>query len=191
MELLEGKSWFSYQKLEPEFCMSKEQYDELWQERPQEECKMVAHGKVMVMARRIQSYGHNYNFSGQQTKSKPFIPIIQYYVDLANSLDDSDDKYNMALVNWYENGEEYIGYHSDDERQLVPGSPICCFSFGAERDFLIKSIHYGDLKKYRLENNSLMIMGGNFQKEYKHSIPKRKKVLDSRISITLRKFKIN
>ena len=47
--------------------------------------------------------------------------------------------YKQILCNWYENGNHYIGPHSDDETQLVKNSAIYSFSFGQERDFVIKS----------------------------------------------------
>ncbi len=35
-----------------------------------------------------------------------------------------NDVLNSCLVNYYENGLEYIGYQSDDERNIVKGVPI-------------------------------------------------------------------
>lgn len=102
--------------------------------------------------------------------------------------------FNMALVNWYLNGEDYIAAHSDDERQLVPGEPIACFSFGATRKFHLRPKDGMVARKgaqkvdLMVEDGSLLIMGGECQRTHTHSIPVSKKVKDSRISITLRKF---
>ena len=99
--------------------------------------------------------------------------------------------YNMALVNWYKDGEDYISPHSDNERQLIPGEPIACFSFGATRNFRLrpkKEIEGGVSADFFLEHGSLVIMGGNCQQTHEHSIPISKRVTRSRVSITLRKF---
>ena len=36
-------------------------------------------------------------------------------------------------MNWYDGGRHSIGYHSDDEKGLVPGAPIFAVSWGAQR----------------------------------------------------------
>ena len=99
----------------------------------------------------------------------------------------------MVLVNWYKDGTDYIGAHRDDEKQIIPQTNVMTISFGAERTFRIRhdpKQGKGTLAKvdYKVKSNSFLIMGGNFQEEFKHEIPKTKKVLSSRISITLRKF---
>ena len=122
------------------------------------------------------------------------------------------------LLNWYKDGSDYMGPHSDDERQLVPKAAIYSFNFGARRDFVISgrkgrvannfgSSHANnnsvesalmkretsDTKPYRkvipLENNSMLIMGGEMQKYYKHAVPKRKGVMGRRINVTFRLYK--
>ena len=48
-----------------------------------------------------------------------------------------DPRLNELLVNWYRDGSDYIGPHSDDERELVKGAGIYCISYGATRDFVL------------------------------------------------------
>ena len=96
---------------------------------------------------------------------------------------------NGILVNWYKDGEDYIGWHSDDESQIDQNAPIYTISLGDTRTFKIREKK--DKKKvtnYELEDNDYLIMGGEFQKNYQHHLPKRKKCKNSRISITIRKF---
>ena len=38
----------------------------------------------------------------------------------------------------YKDGQDHIGEHRDDERELAPGSPIASVSFGACRDFFFR-----------------------------------------------------
>lgn len=152
--------------------------------------------KMIEVPRYFQSYGKDYNFSGVKNTSLevPPISILQKYLDYVNSKQPNYN-FNGILVNWYPDGKSYIGFHSDDESQLVKESPIYCFSFGQKRKFILQE-KYGEKKRkdFIVDNNSYIVMGGQCQKYYKHSIPKitKKAELEScepRISITLRCFK--
>lgn len=183
------KSWVEYGTVDG----IEDDFNELWALRPETISTVTLYGKQVPTPRRQQSYGLSYYFSREIHHAEPMLPIIQKYIDLANQMEsDKTNLFNMALLNWYADGSEYIGYHSDDERQLIPGSSIYCFSFGTAREFYLKnkSSKKVDLKLL-LEDQSLVIMGGNCQKTHQHSIPKRStsKVSMPRVSITLRKFK--
>ena len=193
---LTKESWIRYQKLDPSFHLSQQEFEELWNQRPTDESYVRMYGKKIAIPRRQQAYGQSYAFSGTENKAIPVTPLIQRYMDLANQMEESQDPFknggavfNMAFLNWYQDGKEYIGYHSDDEKMIIQGSSIYCFSFGAERDFLLKDKSSGEVKSVVLEDNSLIVMGGDCQKTHKHSIPKRSKVRGPRVSITLRKFR--
>lgn len=47
-------------------------------------------------------------------------------------------KYNQVLINWYENGLDYVSAHSNKERQLNPDGDIYSISIGATRKFRIR-----------------------------------------------------
>ena len=186
-----NKSWIKYFPFLPEtLSLNEEQFEELWNLHPKEKGIVKIMGKEIETPRWQQAYGQSYAFSGTVNKALPFHPIILKYVNWANEQTKNEkEEFNMALLNWYENGDHYIGHHSDDEKQLIQKSPIYCFSFGASRDFVLKNKITKENTKVELENNSLIIMGGTCQKTHTHTLPKRKKVNEKRISITLRKFK--
>lgn len=98
------------------------------------------------------------------------------------------DKFNFALVNYYRDGTDYMGFHSDKEGDLVAGAPIASVTLGAERDFVLMSNKTPTQKhSLLLQNGSLLFMRGNTQKNYKHSVPKSKVLLkEPRINITFR-----
>ena len=188
-------SYIEYFKLTENKC-DNNKFELLWNLHPKEYHIIKIYNKIIKTPRWQQSYGLSYKFSGTINEAQEIPEIIQEYIDYANMLeqkkaDFDGNLFNMALVNWYLDGSHYISYHSDDESQLITNSSIYCFSFGQEREFLIKSNKYKNVTKILLENNSLVIMGGTCQKTHKHSIPKRtkKKCNQRRISITLRKFK--
>ena len=110
------------------------------------------------------------------------------------------ETYNFCLVNYYASGNDSISYHSDDEAFLERNPAIASFSLGARRDFLLrhKPVAPGlssedapkakDLK-FPLGPGDMILMRGPTQKNWLHSIPKRKggEADRGRINITFRK----
>ncbi|KAL4585974.1 hypothetical protein LXL04_010602 [Taraxacum kok-saghyz] len=47
-------------------------------------------------------------------------------------------QFNSLLLNRYNNGNDYVGWHSDDEKLYGNTPEIASISFGCERDFLLK-----------------------------------------------------
>ena len=189
--LPDGKSWIKYYRQIPnDLQVNNKLFKELWQLHPEERDTIVIRGKSVKVPRYQQSYGKDYYYTGRLHKA---LPIKHEYLQklLEWVKKKSKCEYNQMIINWYENGNNYIGPHSDDTRPLVEDSAIYSFSFGQPRDFVITSIKPGYKKVLHLGNNSLVIMGGEMQKHYKHAIPKRsvKKCPYKRINITFRLFK--
>lgn len=86
--------------------------------------------------------------------------------------------FNVILANRYHNGQDYMGWHSDNEKSLGNEPVIASISVGAERRFLVRPKaeikNKGDTDKieYQLANGSLLVMSGKMQKLYQHSLPK-------------------
>lgn len=98
-------------------------------------------------------------------------------------------KFRYAQLNYYRNGKDHIGYHTDSE--VKKGDIIASISLGAERRFLMRHKNYktNDKETVRLtlENGSLLVMDENAAKNnWKHSIPQSKTVTNGRINITFR-----
>ena len=113
-------------------------------------------------------------------------------------------------MNYYASGSDSISFHSDDERFLGTDPAIASFSFGQQRDFLLKhklvppsGDNEKDAKllaaeknvlKYPLDSGDMMLMRGKTQANWLHSIPKRggKKAVEygGRINITFRRAMI-
>ncbi|KAJ9247943.1 hypothetical protein DTO195F2_8982 [Paecilomyces variotii] len=103
--------------------------------------------------------------------------------------------FNFCLINYYASGEDSISYHSDDERFLGPEPTIASLSLGAKRDFLMKHKPFQsggerDTLKLPLGSGDMVVMRGETQANWLHSIPKRKAGGEAdrgRINITFRK----
>lgn len=101
--------------------------------------------------------------------------------------------YNCCLVNWYQ-PHHHIGLHSDDERELNLDVPIVCLSWGGSRRFLLRpkpgtKDAKSKVHEVLLRDGDILLMGGKCQQEFKHEIPKTRKmdgVVGNRISWTIR-----
>lgn len=88
------------------------------------------------------------------------------------------DFFNVALCNKYNSGEDYMGYHADNEKSLGPEPLIASVSIGAERRFLLRPNVAAGLgpnahkTEYVLRHGSLLVMKGRVQQCYKHALPK-------------------
>lgn len=94
--------------------------------------------------------------------------------------------FNVVLLNLYEDGDVYIGGHSDEFRGHREENVIAAVSLGAERTFIFTHKNSKARTKFVLGNGSLLVMKGETQKHYKHEIPKELKVSEGRISLTFR-----
>jgi len=170
-------------------CISSDEIDYLWEQRPIDKQYCKIYGKDVEIPRRHKTYGKKYSFNGSVNEEiEPFNELINKVVMCIK------EKYhlneiempNSCLINWYENGEEYIGYHSDDERNLQKGKSIFIVSLGSERIIKFKGKSDCKVTDILLESNSLLVMKGTTQKTHKHSLPKIRSVSKRRISLTLR-----
>ena len=184
------------------FPITELEFDQLKSLMPTTTHQVMMFGKLVDLPRMQLCYGQSYNYSGTTSHAIEEIPeLIQRAMNAVNkhymkSTKTSQPIYSMCLVNYYRNGNDYIGPHSDDEKQLVPGTPIYSISLGVTRqfklkakDFLIKQGKFVDELIIKPEMSDLLIMGGTCQMTHVHSILKEKSINDMRINLTFRAFK--
>lgn len=151
---------------------------------------VVVCGKHHTPARKTAAYGDTgtkYNYSGTHKIPHHWSPNL---LKLKNMVEiATGQEYNFVLCNLYPNGKAYVSYHSDDEKDIAPGSIIASISLGAERDFLLKRKN-GDSTpvKTSLPSGSLLTMEGSTQRNWRHSVPIRTKLLGSRVNLTFRQI---
>lgn len=145
------------------------------------------YGKVCHQARDVAFFSNDsigYQYSGQLAKSKQLTDNLQKLLDYMNTLFNAN--FNGILINRYNTGLEYIGKHSDDERNLDTVG-VVAISYGTERKF---RVHNKQSKKKVVDVPtkafSIIHMGGDFQKEFTHEIPKETKISSCRYSLTFR-----
>ncbi|KAL7538428.1 hypothetical protein ACHAXR_012771 [Thalassiosira sp. AJA248-18] len=99
----------------------------------------------------------------------------------------SNVEFNVCLLNYYQDGSQRIGWHSDRE-ELGRSTPIASLSLGTTRQFLIRSKTDGvrDRASIEMGNGSMIVMENVCQWKYLHSVPKEGGVNDGRINLTFR-----
>lgn len=95
--------------------------------------------------------------------------------------------FNYAIVNWYRDGRDYVGWHADKIHLHTPGTSIAILSLGAPRPLRFRGITDGQpLAEFTLASGSLLRMAGDLQLHYEHSVPLDESVAAARFSITFR-----
>ncbi len=126
-----------------------------------------------------------YSYSGLELIPRDWTAELLELKAIAEQL--SNHNFNSVLLNYYRGGADSMGWHSDDERELGKNPIIASITFGFPRRFLIREkADYGKKKELELEDGSVLVMRGDFQETYQHSIPKTAKKISERLNLTFR-----
>jgi alkylated DNA repair dioxygenase AlkB len=150
----------------------------------------IIFGKKIITKRKVAWYGDNnfaYTYSNTTRIALEWTKELSDIKKLAEKI--TGVKYNSCLINLYHNGDEGVSWHSDDEKALGKITTIASISFGAERIFSFKHKTTKETRSISLGSGSLLVMKGETQLHWLHSIPKTKKVTTPRINLTFRIMK--
>ena len=162
-------------------------FDALKEEIKWENDEILMFGKRITTKRKTAWYGEKpfeYTYSKTTKIALPWTAILLEIKEKIEQI--SQEKYNSCLLNLYHDGNEGMGWHSDDEKMILPKSAIASVSFGATRKFLFKHKKDHTQVSTILENGSLLVMKGETQLEWLHSLPKSMKTKTPRINLTFR-----
>jgi len=126
-----------------------------------------------------------YTYSGKKQEAKVWtetLLIIKQQIATILEL-----QFNSVLLNLYRSGQDNMGWHSDNEKELGQNPKIASVSFGATRTFQLKHISNPTLRQsIELTHGSLLLMQGDTQHFWKHQIPKTNRFIPPRINLTFR-----
>lgn len=155
--------------------------------------EVIMFGKRITTKRKIAWYAENdlsYTYSGSKKAPFSFTPLLK---DLKRKVESHlGCEFNSCLLNYYANGDESMGWHCDNERELYPDNHnktnrIASLSLGAKRRFDFRHKISKETISLSLDSGSIVYMAGTTQQNWKHQLPKSKSVLDGRINLTFRK----
>ncbi len=145
-------------------------------------------GNLLPIPRLQAWYGEAhclYTYSGLSLAPEPFTPLLEQLRMIAQDM--ARSPFNCVLCNWYRDGRDSVGWHSDNEPELGINPVIASYSFGATRRFLIKPKKgHRRATAIELPHNSLLIMSGAMQHHWNHQVPKTEKAVSGRINLTFR-----
>lgn len=130
----------------------------------------------------------DYSYSGIKLQRNDWCPAIKTIKEqLENRL---SLNFNSVLANYYRDGQDSVGWHSDDEPELGLNPIIASISFGDARRFSFRSIHNASKPVHlNLESGSLLLMQGETQHYWQHQLAKtNNSQLTGRINLTFRQI---
>jgi alkylated DNA repair dioxygenase AlkB len=164
-------------------------YDELLNKINWENERVVMFGKEIITKRKVAFYSDPLIAYTYSSKTKIGLPWKDPLIILKNIVESlTKQTYNACLLNLYHNGEEAMGWHSDNEKEIIANSSIASLSIGASRKFSFKHKVTKETISIQLGNGSLLEMKGTIQTHWLHTLPKSKKITESRINLTFRQM---
>lgn len=129
--------------------------------------------------------GIRYSYSNNLLQTRPWMPVLS---EIRSQIETYlNFSFNSVLVNLYRNGNDYVGWHSDNEAELGEQPFIASVTFGAERRFEFRHKKSSENGRVLLRSGTLLIMQPNFQHHWLHSLPIDQNVSEGRINLTFRK----
>lgn len=149
--------------------------------------EIVMFGKRIITNRKVAWFGdkdYQYSYSSTIKKAIPWTPEL---LSIKNSIElKTGEKFNSCFMNLYHNGNDGMGWHQDNEKELGENPIIASLSLGATRKFSFKHIVTKQKVDMMLAAGSLVLMKGEIQNKWLHSLPKTTKVKTPRINLTFR-----
>lgn len=143
-----------------------------------------------VLQPRLSSFfgdaGINYTYSQRNFQALPWNAFLE---GLNQRLSTLDFSMNSALVNYYRDGTDSMGLHADDEPELRINPTILSLNYGSTRKMIFRKNETKEKLQIELNHGDLLIMSGALQHNWKHEIPKQRKVTAPRMNITFRQLK--
>ena len=177
----------------PEFLpqkLSNQLYLSLLEEVDWTQNDITIFGKTYKVPRLEAWYGDqdkSYTYSGITMSPKPWLDSLLFIKSQIES--EIPQQFNSVLINYYRNGNDRVGLHSDDEKELGPLPSIASVSLGADRVFRFKHKKFKQnalSESLTLPGGSLLVMEGITQKYWKHEVPRTSKPIGGRINLTYR-----
>ena len=163
------------------------QIDLAWQEE-----SIFIYGKWVKVPRLMCWYGDPdawYRYSGVNHQPMPWTATLRTIREQVEQ--QCQCTFNSVLANLYRDGNDSMGCHADDEKELGLNPVIVSLSLGDQRLFKLHHKHCKEKLDIILGHGDLLVMSGALQNHWMHAVPKTKKLKTQRINLTFRKIKVD
>ena len=154
---------------------------------PWKQDEVVMFGKKIMTKRKVAWFadaGITYTYAGVKKSGLQWTESLLEIKQKVEAI--TGATYNACLLNLYHEGEEGMGWHRDNEKEIVTESSIASLSFGAARKFAFKHATTNERLDIELAHGSLLDMKGEIQAHWYHSLPKTTRIKQMRINLTFR-----
>ena len=151
------------------------------------EDQLLMFGKLITTKRKVAWVGDagcSYTYSGVKKFPQAWTADLLHIKHKLESL--AHSTFNSCLLNLYHDGDEGMGWHSDDEKELDSAAPIASVSLGGTRKFAFKHKLDKTSVSLFLEDGSVLLMQPPTQEFWQHSLTKTKRAVAPRINLTFR-----
>jgi alkylated DNA repair dioxygenase AlkB len=152
--------------------------------------EISVYGKKHLQPRLVAWYGDasaHYTYSGLTLKPGAWFEPVVEIKTVCEAI--AGITFNSVLLNMYRDGDDTVGWHSDDEPTLGHNPIIASVSFGGVRRFDLRHKVTKETVKTLLPAGSVLLMSGRLQAEWSHQVPRTKKVDAPRINLTFRSIR--
>lgn len=154
-----------------------------------QEREIVLFGKRVKQPRLVAWAGDvPYRYSGVTLAPRAPGPLVRQL--LQEVVQTTRVPFNHVLANFYRDGNDSMGLHSDSEPELGESPTVASLSLGATRRFRIvpRDATTGRRLELDLTSGSLLVMQGALQHHYRHDLPKSRLVREPRLNLTFRRI---
>lgn len=149
---------------------------------------MKIYGKEVLLPRLSAWFGDKakpYKYSGITLQSSPWtIELLEMKEKVEAA---ADMRFTSVLINRYRNGQDYVGWHADSEKELQKNPVIASLNFGATRTFqLRRADDHTEKFEVELKHGTLLVMRGAMQHFWQHQVPKTSAKIGERLNLTFR-----
>ena len=155
--------------------------------------KIRMYGKELPLPRLSAWYGDNnkpYTYSGITLNPLPWTDELLQIKEKIET--EAKVKFSSVLLNRYRDGQDYVGWHTDAEKELGKNPVIGSVNFGATRKFQLRRIDDHKVKyELELKHGTLLLMRGETQHYWQHQVPKTSANIRERLNLTFRVITVN
>ena len=166
-------------------------FEQLTQQTPWQQPQVCIYGRHVAVPRLVAWYGDaeaSYRYSGLTHQPLPWTPLlaqIRAQVEQA-----AGQPLNGVLLNYYRDGQDSMGWHSDDEAELGANPLIASLNLGGTRRFDLRRKGHNRIEhSLHLQHGSLLVMRGPTQHHWQHQVAKTRTPCAPRLNLTFRLIK--
>jgi len=150
--------------------------------------KINMYGRELPLPRLSAWYGENnkpYTYSGITLNPLPWTDEL---LQIKSKIEEvAKVNFSSVLLNRYRDGQDYVGWHTDAEKELGQNPIIGSVNFGATRKFQLRRIDdHKEKFELELKHGTLLVMGGATQHFWQHQVPKTATKIGERLNLTFR-----